>query len=100
MDISIVTSCHNYGKYLPEWADSILKLNRKPQLVVIVDNGSTDDTPRFVQQAKELLESGGLEVRVQRIDFCNFGAARNAAVALSDTEWVMHFDADDMLMPH
>jgi hypothetical protein len=99
MDIAIVTSCHNYGQYLHEWATSIIALGRKPKQVVIVNNGSTDDTERQMLEAADLLSRAGLEVIAYSIDRVDFGTARNVAVSLSDTEWVMHFDADDMIMP-
>lgn len=100
VNIAIVTSCYNYGQYLDEWADSILALNTKPRRIVIVDNGSTDDSPRQIQQAAEKLRAAGLEVVTHRIERVNFGAARNVAVELAgDVEWVSHFDCDDTLMP-
>jgi len=101
LDLAIVTSCFNYGQYLEDWARSITELTTPPTMVAIVDNGSTDRTPEFMAAAVELLEGAGLEVRVrtfeERVDF---GTARNAAVELATTEWVMHLDADDMLMTH
>lgn len=100
MDLAIVTSCFNYGRYLDAWARSILALDRPPAMVAIVDNGSTDGTAEDVARAAALLQEGGLEVRTKRLERVNFGAARNAAVALADGDWVMHLDADDMVMPH
>ena len=40
LKLTIVTSSHNYGRYLKEWAQSIIALTRKPAACVIVDNGS------------------------------------------------------------
>jgi glycosyltransferase involved in cell wall biosynthesis len=101
LDLAIVTSCHNYGRYLQDWAKSITTLRTKPQLVCVVDNGSTDQTPAQVDAARALLEEAGLEVRTLRIERTNFGAARNEAVRMAaGHEWVMHLDADDMLMAH
>jgi hypothetical protein len=68
--------------------------------VVIVDNGSTDDTPKLVIQAAGLLTDAGIDVTILRTQRTDFGTARNVAVGLADTEWVMHLDADDTLMPH
>lgn len=101
-DLAVVTSVHNYGAYLEDWAKSILALQRKPAVVALFEHGSTDDSPAQVDAAVALLRDGGLEVRVEHsAERLHFGAARNRAVALSgSTPWVMHFDADDMLMPH
>lgn len=102
LDLAIVTSCHNYGKYLEDWAQSIVHLDEyRPRVCAIVDNGSTDTSPRDIRRAAQILKSAGIECRTARMPYANFGAARNRAVALSgDTEWVMHLDADDVLMTH
>lgn len=100
LEIAIVTSCHNYGRYLDEWARSILELTTPPTMVALVDNGSTDRTPEFMAAAGELLRKAGFKVHIRRIEETDFGTARNAAVELATTEWVMHLDADDMVMPH
>ncbi len=102
LDIAIVTSCHNYGKYLREWAQSIAALSTfYPTIVAIVDNGSTDTTPHDVDEAAGILTSAGIDVVTERIPFGDFGTARNRAVELSGaSEWVMHLDADDTLMSH
>lgn len=102
MNLAVVTSCHNYGQYLREWAESILSLTTRPAVVAIVDNGSTDATPHQAAEAQRILLEGGLsDVRVQRIPRTDFGSARNAAVELgAGPEWVMHMDADDVFLPH
>lgn len=102
LDLAIVTSCHNYGKYLEEWAQSIVGMDGYlPSVCVIVDNGSTDASPSHIQRAAAILRGAGIETITDRIPYANFGVARNRAVELSgDTEWVMHFDADDTLMEH
>jgi hypothetical protein len=101
MNIAIVTSCHNYGEYLQDWAESITKLILKPALCVIVDNASTDDTAMHMERAAATLRAAGLKVVTEQIPgLVNFGAARNRAVELTDTEWVMHLDADDMVLPY
>lgn len=102
LNLAIVTSCHNYGKYLEDWATSIVEqVGYYPAIVVIVDNGSTDLTPRYIVEAMKILEEADIPALSTRIPYCNFGKARNEAVRLSgQTEWVTHFDADDMLMSH
>jgi hypothetical protein len=102
LDLAIVTSCHNYGQYLDEWAASILRLTTRPARVAIVQHGSTDASRRQADAAAATLRAGGLDVALEHHDRrLDFGAARNRAVELAgEVEWVMHFDCDDMLMPH
>jgi GT2 family glycosyltransferase len=102
LDLAVVTSCHNYGRYLAEWTGSLVALTTWPRVVALVDNGSTDATPAQMEAAARLLRAAGLpDVRTERMALANFGAARNRAVELgAGTEWVMHMDADDTFMPH
>lgn len=102
LDLAIVTSCHNYGRWLHEWAASIAAQETYlPKRVAIVDNGSTDLTPQEIEKAVTILEDVGLEVRTERIGFTDFGSARNRAVELGgETEWIQHLDADDKLLPY
>ncbi len=102
MDMAIVTSCHNYGRYIADWARSIIGCTTfMPVQCTIIDNGSTDVSPRQVEEAAKLLADAGIPTVTERIPFTCHGAGRNRAVAASgDSTWVMHLDADDMLMPH
>jgi hypothetical protein len=100
MEITIVTSSHNYGRYLADWANSILALTLRPAACVIVDNGSTDGSIALAEAAAIRLDAEGISTIFLSIPQTDFGTARNAAVALAATEWVMHLDADDMVMPH
>lgn len=99
MNIAIVTSASNgYGQYLDDWADSILALTTLPAMAAVAHTASERDA---AQRACRRLADAGLRVAACELDGApNVGVLRNAAVALSDTEWVMHFDADDQLLPH
>lgn len=101
-DLAIVTSVHNYGGYLEDWAASILALAIQPARVALFEHGSTDQSAAQVDDVAARLRQSGLDVRVEHHGTrLPFGAARNRAVALSaGLPWVMHFDADDLLMPH
>jgi hypothetical protein len=98
-NLSIVTSCAGYGQYLGEWAESLAALTRKPAMVGIVTQGAEQDVAAAIAAAG-VLRKAGLTVKLQHLAGpVDLGTARNAAVALSETDWVMHLDADDMLMP-
>lgn len=99
-NLTIVTSCHNYGQYLKDWATSLVKMNTFPDRVVIVNNGSTDDTAKQVEDAFGIITKAGIACSFRHIERTDFGSARNVAVSMAETEWVQHFDCDDMAMPH
>src|SRR5258706_9663525 len=44
MTISVVIPAYNEQKYLPKTLESLKKLDRKPDQIVVVDGGSTDAT--------------------------------------------------------
>lgn len=94
--IGVVTSAWGtYGRWLPEWVASVAAQTMRPELVTIVDAGVDDIGP-----AREALEGSGLEWQVVRGSCRGMGAARNRAVEATPCEWVMHLDADDVLLPH
>jgi hypothetical protein len=99
--LTIVSSCCGpYSRYLREWGESIVGLNRKPGAVRLFTHG--DDENRAAGAAAiAIVSAAGIDARHEhesaRLDY---GTARNRAVAMSTTEWVMHLDCDDMVMAH
>lgn len=102
LDLAIVCSIHNYGRYLVDWAGSILTLTARPALVAILEHGSTDDSAAHADAAAEQLRAGGFGVELLHVEHrLDLGAARNRAVEMgAGHAWVMHLDADDLIMPH
>lgn len=99
MDLAVVTSCWGeYAAYLPDWADSIVTQTVPPAQTVIVDAGCRDTGP--LNEAAAELDRAGIPVAIDKIRYQSLGGARNAATALAGTEWCIHLDADDMLLPH
>lgn len=49
----VVTPCKNEGKNLPDLIESVIAQTMKPVVWLIVDDGSTDDTPRITREAAE-----------------------------------------------
>ncbi|MDJ0385837.1 glycosyltransferase family 2 protein [Streptomyces sp. G-G2] len=98
--ISFVVPCHNAGDYLIEAVESIVEQPlRRPYEVVIVDDGSDDDTT--LEAIDTCAELPG--ARVVRLDQRQgHHVARNAGVAAARMEYVMQVDADDRLAtePH
>ncbi|HEY8353523.1 MAG TPA: glycosyltransferase family A protein [Methylophilaceae bacterium] len=99
MDITIGTSVWGvYDQFLPAWAESIAEQTVKPAAVSIADAGV--DNPEYLEQAREIIEAADIPVTVSTIPFTGVGAARNAPFHNATTEWGMHLDADDTLLPN
>lgn len=90
--VSIVIPNFNYGRYLRIAIDSALAQTYLPVEVIVVDDGSTDDS-------REVIESYG--ERIVAIIKANggHGSALNAGYAASRGEIVIFLDADDDLVP-
>lgn len=98
--MTIVTSCSGYGRFLGKWAASLLKLTQRPSHVVIYTHGVSTDRADALSAAQVLRFAGFSVTVAHEKTLLDYGTARNNAVALSSTEWVMHLDADDEIMPH
>lgn len=98
MNLTVTTSAWgDYARFLPDWAESITRQTVPPAEVVILDAGC--HFVRHVDNAHQLLTEAGIPARIVRAPYSGMGAARNAAVEATVTEWVMHLDADDILLP-
>src|SRR5262249_507414 len=90
--ISVVVPSFNAGRWIAASLDSVLAQTLPPGEVVVVDDGSTDDTP-------QVLASFGDRVRVVRAAHAGLAAARNLGLALASGDWVAFQDADDVARP-
>ncbi len=100
-ELTIVSSCAgNYSQYLGEWAASIIRLEQKPGAVCLFTHGD-EANQRAGLAAIAMIDAAGIPARFEwSADRLDFGTARNRAVAMSSTPWVMHLDCDDTIMPH
>lgn len=97
-DLAVVTSVWgSYSKWLPDWAQSIIYQVVRPAEVVIAEFGCDDYQSLF--GALMALQGAGIPTKLVSRPYEGMGAARNAAVEATTTEWVMHLDADDRLLP-
>ena len=90
--VSVVIPCYNQGRFLPGAIESALGQTGEPPKVIVVDDGSCDDTPSVAQQF-----SG---VRYVWQENRGLSAARNRGLAECDTQYIVFLDADDLLLPN
>jgi glycosyltransferase involved in cell wall biosynthesis len=90
--VSIVIPAYNYGQYLGEAIDSALAQTQPPLEVIVVDDGSTDNTAAVAQ-------SYGNAVRYIHKDNSGPSAARNVGVRSARGQLVVFLDADNKLAP-
>lgn len=86
--ISVIIPAYNAGKYLNEALDSVFAQQYIPMEVIVIDDGSTDET-------RTLIESYGSAVRYFYQENQGIGAARNTGVRLAEGDYLSFLDADD-----
>lgn len=91
--ISAVIPCYNAAPFLRETVESVLKQTHPALEVIVVDDGSTDDSAAIA-------ESYGPPVRVIRQQNQGQSAARNRGIDEARGQWVGLLDADDRWLPH
>ena len=93
--ISLITPVYNGEKYLARCLDS-LRAQDYPRLeFIVVDDGSTDNSPRILRQ----YAARDRRFRCFRQENAGQSAARNRALQLSRGEFIGFVDADDYAEP-
>lgn len=92
MRVSILINNHNYGRFVGRAIESALTQSHADVEVVVVDDGSTDDSPA-------LIRGFGSRVRVIEQRNAGQGCAYNAGFAIATGDLVIFLDADDWLYP-
>lgn len=90
--VSVVIPAYNYARYLPAAIESVLAQTYQPIELIVVDDGSTDDTPNVVSPYAD---------RIRYIRQANSGVCvtRNTGIRASQGKFVAFLDADDIWMP-
>ena len=86
--ISVVIPVYNSERYVCSAIESVLRQSHAPRKIILVDDGSTDNTPA-------LLRSFGSALEVLRQNNQGVGAARNVGIRAADGDYVAFLDADD-----
>jgi glycosyltransferase involved in cell wall biosynthesis len=88
--LSVIIPTYNRAELLLRALDSVFAQTRAPDEVIVVDDGSTDDTVSRISQLPVTLicqENRGVS------------AARNAGIARASGEWIALLDSDDEWLP-
>lgn len=94
MKIGSIITGYNYSRFLPAAIESVLAQTRRADEIVVVDDGSTDDTRevvgRYAEQGVRYVykENGGA------------GSARNCGIRNTTGDWIAFLDGDDQWLPN
>jgi len=93
--VSTIIPVYNRPIMLREAVESVLAQTYRPIEILIVDDGSTDDTPHVIAD----LAAQHPEVRALRRDNGGAGLARETGRLEARGDFIQYLDSDDLLLP-
>ena len=117
MKLSIIVPIYNVAPYLRKCVDSLLAQDISDYEIILVDDGSTDDSGAIADEiVKEAMGNGQWAIdnesnrqspiansptlRVIHQENAGLSAARNTGIAVAQGEYIMFVDSDDYLQPN
>jgi glycosyltransferase involved in cell wall biosynthesis len=93
--VSVIVPVHNRAAMLREAVASALAQTHRPHEIIVVDDGSTDDTAR----AADALAAAHPEVSVLHHSNRGPGGSREAGRQAARGDFLQYLDSDDLLLP-
>ena len=94
--VGVIVPAYNSANYLPKAIGSVITQTFTDWQILLVNDGSTDNTEEIVAPYRELLGDKLLYIHQPNR---GLPAARNAAIRASDCELLALLDADDIWLP-
>lgn len=91
--VSVVIATYNRARFLPETIESVFRQRFEDFELIVVDDGSTDDT-------RAVLDSYGDRIRVFYQENRGPSAARNLGIRHARGRWISIQDSDDLCAPN
>ena len=92
--ISLIIPCYNYGQYISEAIESVLKQTYQNFEIIVIDDGSTEELTKQVVSELNYPKS-----KVIRQENRGLSAPRNGGIREARGEFIVPLDADDKLHP-
>lgn len=97
--VSIISPCYNGEAYISRFLESVLSQRYRPIELIIINDGSTDNTEHVLCSFKERLEQEGINYIYLQQENKGQSAAINLALPIFTGEYVAFVDSDDILPP-
>lgn len=91
--ITVVVPVYNVEDYIKKCVDSVLAQSHEDFELLLVDDGSTDESGRICDRLAELDD----RIRVIHQENMGLGGARNTGLEAAAGEWLLFLDSDDYL---
>ncbi|MBU2693453.1 MAG: glycosyltransferase, partial [Candidatus Eisenbacteria bacterium] len=92
--VSVIIITHDRSRYLKEAIESVLAQTYKDLEIIVVDDGSTDDTRSVVEGLNDL------RIRYFYKDHSGISDSRNYGISKARGKYILWLDDDDLLMPN
>lgn len=90
--VSVIIPTYNHARYVGDAVDSVLRQTYQDFELIVIDDGSTDDS-------RDVIARFGSRLRYVRQENRGLAAARNTGLAIAGGELVALLDADDLYEP-
>ncbi len=90
--VSVIITCYNYGRYLKECIESVLAQTVQGLEIIVVNDGSTDET-------ETICKSFGESIRYHAQPNRGLAEALNNGIEMSHGDFFYYLSADDKLFP-
>ena len=91
IDVSVVVPVYNVEKYLPECINSLLNQNGVRIEIIMIDDGSTDNSGAIAEQYANQHD----RIKVVHRENMGVSSARNIGLTMTEGEYVIFIDSDD-----
>jgi glycosyltransferase involved in cell wall biosynthesis len=93
--VSVIIPAYNADKYIVDAVDSLINQSVKPKEIIIIDDGSTDNTKNIIL---EKYKDNSL-IKIFSQENKGLGEARDRGISLCTGDYVFCCDSDDIVLP-
>ncbi|MCZ7606475.1 MAG: glycosyltransferase [Planctomycetota bacterium] len=98
--VSVIIPTFNRAARMPVAVRSVLAQTWRPLEIVVVDDGSPDDTPQVLRGLEPEVTAAGAIPRFIRQQNGGAAGARNTGMKAATGQWIAFLDDDDRWYPH
>lgn len=91
--VSVIIPCYNQGNYIAETVDSVLAQRYQNIEIIIVNDGSTDNSEVEIQK----ILNANPNIQYLKLENGGVSRARNQGIEASKGELILPLDADDLI---
>ncbi|KAA0217849.1 glycosyltransferase family 2 protein [bacterium] len=98
--VSVIVPTHNRAQVVVRAMNSVLEQTWRPIELIVINDGSTDDTAQVLESARTRVIAAGVEPLFITKPNGGAASARNAGLRAARGEYIAFLDDDDLWRPH